>query len=184
MKTNLVLFGFMGAGKSTVGKRIAELHEMEFVDTDAIIEDLEGVSIDEVFQARGETAFRQRERDIVKDVARGNNTVIATGGGVPLDFRNLEALDEKGLGVLLMVSAPDVVARIKDVDNRPLLKGGMDVGRVQSLLSQRRDAYGRLRHRVDTSRLTVDQVAAKVWELFVRERGKAPAAAKGAVKTR
>lgn len=171
MKTNLVLYGFMGAGKSSVGKRIAELHQMEFVDTDAIIVDLEGVSIDEVFQSRGEQAFRTRERDIVKDVAKGNQCVIATGGGVPLDPRNIEALEEKGVGVLLMVSAPDVVARLKGADDRPLLKGGMEVGRVQSMLAQRRDAYGRIRHRVDTSRLSVDQVAAKVWQIFERERG-------------
>lgn len=171
MKTNLVLYGFMGAGKSTVGKRIAELHKMDFLDTDEIMVDLEGVSIEESFQTRGEVAFRNKERDIVKDVAKSSNTVIATGGGVPLDFRNLEALEEKGLGVLLVVAAADVVARLKGTDDRPLLKGGLDVGRVQSMLSQRRDAYGRIPHRVDTVRLSVDQVAAKVWQVFERERG-------------
>ena len=171
MKTNLVLYGFMGAGKTSVGKRIAELHAMEFIDTDEIMIDLEGVSIEESFATRGEMAFRAKERDIVRDVAKGSNTVIATGGGVPLDYRNIEALSEKGLGVLLSVAAPDVVARLKGTDDRPLLKGGLDVGRVQSMLSQRRDAYGRIPFRVDTLRLSVDQVAAKVWQVFERERG-------------
>lgn len=171
MKTNLVLYGFMGAGKSSVGKRIAELHKMDFLDTDEIMIDLEGVSIEESFQTRGEMAFRAKERDIVRDVAKSSNTVIATGGGVPLDYRNLEVLNEKGLGVLLSVPAAEVVARLKNTDDRPLLKGGMDVGRVQSLMTQRRDAYGRIPFRVDTLRLSVDQVAAKVWQVFERERG-------------
>lgn len=174
MKSNLVLYGFMGAGKSSVGRRLAELHGMEYLDTDEILVDLEGVSIEESFQTRGEVAFRAKERDIVRDVAKANNTVIATGGGVPLDYRNVEALAEKGLGVLLSVSAPDVVARLKNTADRPLLKGNMDVGRVQSMLSQRRDAYGRIPFRVDTLRLTVDQVAAKVWHVFERERGATP----------
>src|SRR5258708_17889227 len=113
----------MGSGKTTVGRRIAELHQMDFVDTDDIIVDLEGVSIDESFATRGEAAFRAKERDIVRDVAKVSNTVIATGGGVPLDPRNIEALAEKGLGVLLMVSAPDVVARLRQTSDRPLLKG-------------------------------------------------------------
>lgn len=176
MKTNLVLYGFMGSGKTSVGKRIAELHQMEYIDTDDIIVDLEGVSIEESFATRGETAFRAKERDIVRDVAKSNNAVIATGGGVPLDPRNVEALAEKGLGVLLMVTATDVVARLRGTTDRPLLKGNMDVGRVQSMLAQRRDAYGRIPHRVDTMRLSVDQVAAKVWQLFERERGRRPKA--------
>ena len=172
MKTNIVLYGFMGSGKTTVGKRLAELHKMEFVDTDEILVDLEGVSIEESFTTRGELAFRAKERDIVRDVASSsNNAVIATGGGVPLDYRNIEALNEKGLGVLLMVTAPDVVARLKNTEDRPLLKNGMEVGKIQSLMSQRRDAYGRITHRVDTLRLTPDQVAAKVWQVFERERG-------------
>jgi len=171
MKSNLVLYGFMGSGKTSVGKRLAELHGMEFVDTDDILVDLEGVSIEESFATRGEVAFRAKERDVVRDVAKSSNAVIATGGGVPLDLRNVEALEEKGLGILLMVSAPDVVGRLKNASDRPLLKGQMEVGKVQSMLTQRRDAYGRIHHRVDTNRLTVDQVAAKVWQLFERERG-------------
>lgn len=171
MKTNLVLYGFMGAGKTSVAKRIAQLHGMEFVDTDEILVDLEGVSIEESFQTRGEVAFRAKERDIVRDVAKSTNAVIATGGGVPLDYRNVEALSEKGVGVLLSVAAPDVVARLRNTEDRPLLKGNMDVGKVQSMLSQRRGAYGRIPFRVDTLRLTVDQVAARVWQVFERERG-------------
>ena len=171
MKTNLVLYGFMGAGKTSVGKRIAALHQMEFIDTDDILVDLEGVSIEESFATRGEVAFRAKERDVIRDVAKSTNAVIATGGGVPLDFRNIEALDEKGLGVLLMVPAPEVVSRLKNTSDRPLLKGQMEVGKVQSILSQRRDSYGRITHRVDTMRLSVDQVAAKVWQIFERERG-------------
>jgi shikimate kinase len=170
-KTNIVLYGFMCTGKSTVGKALADHHGMEFIDTDDIIVDLEGVPIDEVFQARGEMAFRARERDIVREVAAKNNTVIATGGGVPLDPNNVELLSENGVGILLMVPAATVLERLKTPPVRPLLKDKMELGKIQSLMSERRHAYGKIPHRLDTTRMPVHEVARQVWELFEKNRG-------------
>jgi shikimate kinase len=171
VKTNVVLYGFMGSGKSAVARRLGELHGLDVLDTDSMIEDLEGATIDEIFRTRGELAFRGLERDVVREVAERDRAVIATGGGVPLDQRNVELLARRGVGILLMASAPVVLERVRTHGERPLLRGSLDVGRIQSLMADRREAYARIPLRVDTAARSVDQVAGEVWRLFTETRG-------------
>jgi len=170
-KSNIVLYGFGCTGKSSVARRLGEVHGLEVVDTDELLVDLEGASIDEIVQARGEVAFRGMERDLVRDVAQKDGAVIATGSGVPLDPRNVEFLAMTGVGILLTASPATVLARMKAAPNpHPFLKPSFDLGRVAALMSDRRVPYSKIPHRVETNGMTVETATLKVWDLFQKER--------------
>ncbi|MGC4045146.1 MAG: shikimate kinase [Armatimonas sp.] len=155
MPHNIVLIGFMGSGKSTVGKLVAELLGWKLVDTDALIVRLAGCSIPEQFAAEGgETAFRDRESQIVLGVSAGERQVIATGGGAPLREENAAAL--RGAGKVVWLTArPDIVVKrtahrrtarpLLDTEEEPLT-------RVLRMMGERGPVYQRLAELVvDTS---------------------------------
>jgi len=176
-KSNIVLYGFMFTGKSSVARRISEKHGLELVDTDLMIVDLEGATIEEVLQARGEVAFRGLERDLVREASEKEGAVIATGAGVPSDARNLELLGKNGVGIVLLAPPATILTRMREAaTERPLLKGIAELARIQSMMADRREAYGRIAKRIDTHGLPLDVVERKVWDLFTQARGNAPLA--------
>jgi shikimate kinase len=119
---HLILIGLMGAGKTTVGRRCAELLEREFVDTDDLVVLRAGMPIDEIFGTVGETHFRAVEREVVADVcASPAPLVLACGGGTVLDPENRRLLRTAGVVVWLRAPVPVLSARIGDGSNRPLL---------------------------------------------------------------
>lgn len=141
-KDNRVLIGFMGSGKTTFGKALAEKLDMQFLDTDAYIEKQAGKSIADIFAEDGEEAFRKLETETLTYL-RDNleNTVLATGGGMPLRECNARLLKETGR-VFYLTAAPQVIYdRVKDSTDRPLLQGENPYGRICELMKERRSRY-------------------------------------------
>lgn len=141
-KDNRVLIGFMGSGKTTFGKALAEKLDMQFLDTDDYIEKQAGKSIADIFAEDGEEVFRKLETETLTYL-RDNleNTVLATGGGMPLRECNARLLKETGQ-VFYLTAAPQVIYdRVKDSTDRPLLQGENPYGRICELMKERRSRY-------------------------------------------
>ena len=159
----IVLIGFMGTGKTAVGRRLAGALGLPFVDTDTLIEDQTATSIPDLFSTRGETGFRAIEKQVIHSLADGVRRVIATGGGAVLDPDNFDVL--RSLGPVIHLSAPasTIMARTKgDAGVRPLLAADDPLERIRSLQRERAPVYGRADHEVDTSRHTIDETVEMV----------------------
>lgn len=158
---NIVLAGFMGAGKTTVGGIVAERLGREFIDTDAHITEQTGVSITQIFAERGEATFRQLEAEVAQSLAARDNLVIATGGGMFLNVSNRHLLESSGL-VICLKAAPDVIAEriAAEGDERPL------AGDWGALYESRRPVYDAIEHQIDTDDKTPEAVAAEVIALW------------------
>jgi shikimate kinase len=166
---HLVLIGLMGAGKTTVGMRCAELLERPFLDTDQLIEATTRMSVPEIFEQHGEDEFRALERGAVADAsASPEPLVIACGGGVVLDAGNRRALRARGVLVWLRASPAVLGDRVGAGARRPLLAGAAPpLATLRRLSELRTPAYEAAAHlSVDTEGLTVDEVAARVVEDF------------------
>jgi shikimate kinase len=159
---SIVLVGFMGAGKTVVGRRLAELLDMVFVDLDELIEEKLKMSVNEIFERFGEHFFREVERDVVSEISNRDRLVVATGGGIVLDSRNVENL--KDLGCLIHLFArPDVILdRTKDSHRRPLLETRDREVRIERLLNERKPFYAKAHYEIDTSDLDVEDIAEKI----------------------
>lgn len=137
---NLALTGFMGAGKTTTGRRLARLLQMPFVDTDNEIERRHG-RISEIFASQGEVAFRRLEAAVIAEFARAGPHVIAVGGGAVLDPDNRKRLRRGGAIVHLAISAESAWRRVVRRRHRPLLGEQPDLAKVTALLEARAKAY-------------------------------------------
>jgi shikimate kinase len=162
---NIVLTGFMGTGKTTVGLILAGRLSWSFVDTDALIELRSGRAIADIINQDGEMAFRHLERDACQQVAAKREQVVATGGGALLDPANRAALSESGLVVCLTCNPAEIVRRLNGDQSRPLLAGN-PVARIQELLAARKPIYDALPNHVDTTRRTPEEVANEVLALW------------------
>jgi shikimate kinase len=166
---HLVLIGLMGAGKTTVGERCAELLVRPFVDTDQLIEATTRMSVPEIFEHHGEEQFRTLERGAVADAsASPEPLVIACGGGAVLDPDNRRVLRSHGVVVWLQASPAVLGQRVGTGAQRPLLAGGPPPdSTLERLSAQREPAYEAAAHlTVDTEGRTIDEVAARVLEEF------------------
>ena len=143
MKKNIVLCGFMGSGKSTIGKQLSERLGMRFIDTDIYIEQKEGMTISEIFAEKGEEYFRNLELEVCKELANLRATVISTGGGTLLKDANVKAIKKSGVIFLLNVSSSTVLTRLKNDNTRPLLQRDDKEKTVKMMLSQRIPLYNR-----------------------------------------
>lgn len=122
--TNIFLIGPMGAGKTTVGRRLADARGMEFVDSDQEVEARTGVDIAFIFEKEGEAGFRRRERQAICELTQRHGLVLATGGGAILDPDNRQWLSARGFVVYLHASIDQQLARTERTDSRPLLQAG------------------------------------------------------------
>ncbi|MFP5579015.1 MAG: shikimate kinase [Acidimicrobiia bacterium] len=158
---NIVLTGFMGTGKSTVGRLVAERLGRDHVDTDALIESRHG-PIAELFSTHGEDHFRRLERQVAAELATRSGLVVSTGGRTMLDPENQATLGTTGVVVCLSASVAELVERLRDeADHRPLLRDGDPAERIAALLAERASGYGRF-PQVATDGLTPDEVAEAV----------------------
>jgi len=159
---NLILTGFMGTGKTTVGRLLAERLGRPFVDTDALIVERAGRPIADIFRDDGEERFRQWEAEVAEELSAQRGLVIATGGRLMLDPDNAAALGQTGPVFCLSAAPETILARVAaDEDKRPLLAAGDAGSRVRLLLQHRAPAYARFRA-VDTDGRAPDEVAAAI----------------------
>jgi len=162
---NIVLLGFMGTGKTAVGKRIAEKLEMEYLDIDDAIEKEAGMSISEIFSRFGEEHFRDLESEIAEKVSEYKNKVIAGGGGIVLRKKNMDNLRRGGILICLTARPEVILERTKKEHHRPLLEVDYPLTTIKELLAYRVPFYARADYSLDTSDLTIDQVVEKVIKL-------------------
>lgn len=155
----------MAVGKSAVGRMLARKLRRRFVDLDKLIERTEGMKVKNIFAQKGEAYFRICETKALVDVLAQDHQVIATGGGAVLNEDNLRLLRDRALLICLTASAEILLKRVGSGAKRPLLANSDRKNRIDELLGQRQNMYARSHHLIDTTFLTVDQVAEKIIEL-------------------
>ncbi|MGR6836444.1 shikimate kinase [Syntrophomonas erecta] len=163
MEKNIVLTGFMGTGKSSVGSKIAERMGREFIDMDREIEKLTGLSINDLFRRYGEIRFRSEEQLMAQKLSRRSGLVIATGGGVVLEEDNMEALRQNGIMICLQAAPEDIFARVsRKKGTRPLLKKNLTLQDIIDMLEERASFYQKADLQVNTSGKDLDQVVLEI----------------------
>ncbi|MDR1702942.1 MAG: shikimate kinase [Sporomusaceae bacterium] len=167
---NIVLIGFMGTGKTSVGRLLAARLNRQFVDIDKKIEIENKMSVSEIFELHGEHHFRQLESEVIKKVARQTNVVIATGGGAVLRRENRLSLRKNGLIVSLSADLDTIAERTAPSLNRPLLEVGDKKKAIASLLAKRASLYEQADYLIDTSGYSPQYVTEKII-VFLREGG-------------
>jgi len=166
---NIVLIGFMGTGKSSVGRRLAKIFGWEFIDTDSEIEKTTGMSVAEIFRRHGEVRFRSEEVLVVRKLKTRTRCVIATGGGTVLNPENWQLLQSVGLMICLYAPLDTVLERVSSSRNeRPLLKG--DRQAIEKLWLNRQAVYNRADIVIDTTGKDIDSVVQEVIKR-IREKG-------------
>jgi shikimate kinase len=163
---NLALIGFMGTGKSSVGRLVADLMHFTFLDTDHVIEARAGKTIREIFEQDGEPAFRNWENKIVEELTVRDKTVISTGGGLPANQENLTSLKTHALVVCLWASAEAIYERVRGHDHRPLLQEADPLEKIRSLLSVRAPYYRQADVLVNAEIRSVREIAIQVIHQF------------------
>ena len=138
---NIVLIGFMGAGKSTISDYLSTVFDMEIVEMDQLIADREEMSIPDIFATYGEEYFRNLETNLLIEMQDKKNVVISCGGGVAMRERNVEEMKKNGKVVLLTASPETIYERVKDNNDRPVLQGRKNVADISELMEQRREKY-------------------------------------------
>lgn len=140
--SNVILIGYMGCGKSTVGRRLSFVLRHPYLDTDKVIENEQGISINEIFAQQGEESFRQMETECVKKLFDNKQDyVIAVGGGLPMREENRMLLQKLGTVIYLRAKPKTIYDRLKDDKTRPLLQGEDPFGKIQSMIAARGPVY-------------------------------------------
>ena len=174
---NLALCGFMGTGKTSVGRLVAQQLHFDFLDTDAVLEARAGKTITEVFATEGEPAFRELEKKVVHELEARRRTVISTGGGLVVNPENMESLKRHALVVCLWASPETIWSRVKNQDHRPLLRDSEPLEKIRSLLAQRAPFYKQADVLLNTELRSTRDVAQQVLHHFRIARAGDPSAA-------
>lgn len=165
MGKNIVLIGFMGTGKSSVGVRLAQKLKKQFVDMDREIELVNGMSIAEIFKRYGEVRFRSEESLMAIKVGKQQDVVIATGGGAVLKNENIDSLRENGILICLDASPEDIFSRVnRKKGTRPLLNKNVSVQDIEKLLQEREASYACADIRVNTSNKDLDTIINEIMQ--------------------
>jgi shikimate kinase len=159
---NLALVGFMGTGKTSAGRLVAEQLHFEFIDTDELIQTKTGRTIADIFSKNGEPAFRALERDVVAELARRTKTVISTGGGLPTNPENLASLKTHALVVCLWASPERIWERVRNQSHRPLLHDPDPQKKIRELLEARAPFYKQADVLIRTDERSAREVAQQI----------------------
>ncbi|MBS7638243.1 shikimate kinase [Candidatus Bathyarchaeota archaeon] len=161
---NLALVGFMGVGKTEVGRILAERLGLTFIDLDSEVERLAGKPIPSIFEEDGEPVFRMLEKRLTREFSALDGQVISCGGGTILDPDNLRSLRMNSLIILLTARLDSIIERLRgEGDSRPLLRAGDKLERIRALYLQRMDIYQASADiTIDTSDMTPEQVATEI----------------------
>lgn len=170
MKKNIVLTGFMGTGKTAVGRELSRMLNMPIVDIDDEIEKKQKMKINDIFSNFGEEFFRNLETEVILKFSTSRNTIISTGGGAVLRRENMDALKENGVIFCLSASARTILDRTSGNDERPLLKVENPLAKIEELLSFRNKFYREAGIVIDTDGKTPLNVAAEIAEVMKCKR--------------
>ncbi|MDD3898872.1 MAG: shikimate kinase [Syntrophomonadaceae bacterium] len=170
MEKNIVLIGFMGTGKSTVGMKLAQRFKRKFVDMDKEIERVVGMTVSEIFKRYGEIRFRSEEKLMAHKLARESGLVIATGGGVVLEQVNMDAFSQNGIIICLEAVPNEILERVnRKKGTRPLLKKSIQLQDIEEMLKARESLYAQAEYRVSTSGKSPEQIVNEIIEIVRRE---------------
>jgi shikimate kinase len=163
---NLVLIGFMGTGKTTIGEKLSEKLDLNFFDTDRLIEEKENKTISNIFKRQAEKYFRKIESEVIHNLcSKEDNLIISCGGGVVLDDTNMKELKKKGKIILLVSSLDEILNRIANDNSRPLLKGNSK--KVKDLFYIREKIYNKYFDiKIDTTNLNIQEVVNKLIKIL------------------
>ncbi|MBD1399460.1 shikimate kinase [Pelovirga terrestris] len=168
-QTNIILTGFMGSGKSTVGRALAARLGATLIDTDQVIEQRTNCRISEIFARQGEAAFRLMEADLARELAARHDLVIATGGGFFTNQENISALQQSGRIFCLTATPQDILNRVKKQGQiRPLLQQSNPLEQINQLLRERESVYRQF-PQIPTSGQTIDQVVDTIINLMTSD---------------
>ena len=165
---NIVLVGFMGTGKTTVGSLLAKTLGLTLVDMDKIIEQRAGKAISAIFAEQGEPHFRGLERALARELSARHGLVIATGGGIVLNPDNIRDFSASGLVVCLRATPEVIYRRTAKTTHRPLLEQDDKFTRIVTLLEKRRALYDAVPHQIDTSTRDPQSIADEIIRLYSR----------------
>lgn len=141
LQGNIYLVGLMGAGKTTIGRKLAQSLLLDFIDTDQFIEQRTGVSISHIFEVEGEIGFRKRESKLLAEISTGHQAVIATGGGIILRLENRRVMRKHGQVVYLRTPLNILWNRLRDCNSRPLLQHPDPQAKLEQLMRERDPLY-------------------------------------------
>lgn len=168
---NIVLTGFMGTGKSSVGRKLADRLGLKYADTDDLVEARCGMAISEIFEKKGEAYFRTIEREVVRDVTSGEDgLVLSTGGGAVADEENRRLFRAWGTVVCLRASVEAILKRVGSGDERPLLQGPDRRASIEELLKRREAAYRDCDLSIDTTKKAAGEVTDEIERFLLSKR--------------
>lgn len=165
MSNNIFLIGFMGSGKSTIGRFLQKELNMELVEMDARIVEEQGMSINDIFAEKGEDYFRDLESRLVLDLNNEGNTIVSCGGGVVIRPENVENMKKNGKIVFLSATPDTIYERVKNSTERPILNGHMNVEYIAGLMEKRRALYENAADiRIETDGKTRDEICKEIMD--------------------
>ncbi len=166
----IYLVGFMGTGKTVVGKKVAGQLNHGFLDLDSLIEEKQNRRISQIFTEDGEAYFRSLEKQVLKDISTGKDLVISCGGGIVLDKENIQIMKHTGIMVCLSATPEVILARTQSHSHRPLLNASNPQEKIEQLLKIRASFYAQADYTIDSSDLTISQVVRKVLEIAEKSK--------------
>lgn len=166
---NIYIVGFMGTGKTTVGKKVARKLKRRFFDLDSIIEQKQKKKISRIFAEDGEPYFRKVEKQALKEISGQRDLVVSCGGGIVLDKENIRIMKEAGTMICLSARPEMIIERTRRYKHRPLLNVDNPKNRIKELLEFRAPFYAQSDHTIDTSDLSVAEVVKRILE-YVRAK--------------
>jgi shikimate kinase len=167
---NIYLVGFMGTGKTEVGKELAKKKKLQFVDLDELIELKQKRAISDIFAKDGEPYFRKVEKRVLKEVSKEKKFVVACGGGIVLDKDNIKIMKDAGLIICLTASPAVILERTSAYRHRPLLNVSNPRKQIELLLKFRAPYYAQADKTIDTSRISIREVVDKIIKLIREEK--------------
>ncbi|RJQ40489.1 MAG: shikimate kinase [Nitrospiraceae bacterium] len=163
---NIVLTGFMGTGKSEVGKELSRVLGWQVIDIDTEIEKSQNMKITEIFKQFGEPRFRDLETEMIKNLSKNKNVIISTGGGAVLRQENMDALRESGVIICLTAAPETILKRTSNNNDRPLLQAENPLKKIKELLEFRMPYYQKADIIVDTENKKPFEVAEEIIEIW------------------
>lgn len=170
---NIYLVGFMGTGKSVVGRELAKKNKRQFIDLDELIELKEKRRICDIFAKDGEPYFRRIEKKVLKEVSRERKFIVSCGGGIVIDKENIQLMKKTGL-IICLTATPEVIfKRVSGYKHRPKLNLAQPKKQIEFLLKLRSPYYARADKTINTSKITIKEVVDKILKIIsAKEKAK------------